>query len=79
MQAIQTIDKPTDEGPRILARCAAGKLLVIPGEGRLEYEHTMAALALVRRLGWDGPEYGRIHSGCLPDGSYAHVLEEVAK
>lgn len=65
---------PTDHrGARVVARCEAGRITV-PWDHALDIfaNHRAAALALARKLGWDGEHYvGMWVSGGTADG-YAH-------
>lgn len=71
MQAIRTTSK--NFGYR--ADAAAGGIWVEHTAGRrIEDCHREAAEALVVKLGWTDEAYGTLVSGCLPDGSYCHVL-----
>ncbi len=59
---------------RIKATCAGSSLTV-------SYDHALdldaqchaAAIGLCRKLGWG--EVARLHSGILPNGEFAHILE----
>ena len=58
---------------RIKATCGAGSLTV-------SYDHALdldaqchaAAIGLCNKLGWT---FARLHSGVLPNGNMAHILE----
>lgn len=71
MQAIVTkYLGPTDHrGSRVVAKCQAGKL-TLGWDDALDSDdnHRAAAMALVKRLGWDAPCYGTWVRGSLPDG-----------
>jgi hypothetical protein len=78
MQAVRTVllsatnSRPT----RVKATAAAGSTTlcydhVVHG---MEANHRKAAETLIRDLGWIAPSYGTLVSGCLPDGSWCHVL-----
>lgn len=76
MQAIRTVYLcPTNtRGSRIKATAAAGSLTVDYDHALDVANHRVAAEALIAQLGWAGGGYGSLVSGCLPDGSWAHVL-----
>jgi hypothetical protein len=79
MQAIRTIKlAPTDtKGARIKATAAAGSVTRSYDHSLrhdLEANHRIAAEALVAKMGWNTDGYGTLVSGCLPDGSYCHVM-----
>lgn len=73
MQAIHTkyFGPTNSRGPRIKAIAEAGEVTV-PYDHSLDVpkNHAVAADALKRKLGWGG----RLVSGCLSGGTYAHVL-----
>jgi hypothetical protein len=73
MQAIVTkyISATDTKGARIKATCAAGSITVpFPHEWDVEAAHAAAAMALVRKLGWESRErYGDWVAGGLPDTS----------
>lgn len=77
MQAIQTkYHGPTNHrGSRITARCDAGSL-TLPYDYALNIEgnHIAAARELALKLSWLESGKLSMHSGCLPDGTYAHVF-----
>ena len=76
MQAIQTkyFGPSNVRGSRIKATCAAGSITIpYPHELSGQAVHRKAAEALVVKLGWDGQLLG----GCLPDGSYWFVFNNV--
>ena len=79
MQAIRTVKlAPTEtKGARIKATAAAGSV-ILPYNHSLRHDfeanHRAAAEALVAKMEWDADGYGNLASGCLPDGSYCHVL-----
>lgn len=71
MQAILTkYISPTDtKSGRIKAWCDAGSITIpYPHEasGGIEGAHTVAAHALIKKLGWDSPHYGNPICGGLP-------------
>jgi hypothetical protein len=73
MQAIMTIyHGPTDtKGARIVARCDAGRATVVYAHALdAPANHEAAARNLAGKLGWSG----RMVSGALPTGAYAHVF-----
>jgi hypothetical protein len=76
MQAIQTkyIGPTNTRGSRYKAWCDAGSLTV-PADYSLEPEdnHRAVAHALRDRLKWNDRS-GRLVSGSLPNGDYAHVF-----
>lgn len=79
MQAIRTVKLPPTNtlGPRIKATAAAGSVTLGYDHSLrhdLEANHRSAAQALVEKMGWRDAAYGRLVSGCLPDGSYCHVM-----
>ena len=78
MQAIRTEYKgPTNSnGSRINARCEAGRLTWEWDHAKSPADnHTAAALALFRKLGWaDSVRVPGFVSGSLGPGSYVHVL-----
>ena len=72
---------PTDtKCSRIKATCAAGSITV--GYHNVEVarhegeRHQLVAAMLQRKLGWDSDEYGKMVTGQLPSGDYAHVFTE---
>ena len=87
MQAIVTkyIGPTNTKGSRIKATCAAGSITV--GYHNVDvdvdvapYEaerHQLVAAMLQRKLGWDSEYYGRLESGQLPNGDYAHVFVKI--
>ncbi len=80
MQAIRTVyyGPGNVRGSCIIARAAAGRLSVPYNHalGIVE-NHRTAAIALVRRFGWDEhADYDGVIGGQLADGSYAWVLDE---
>lgn len=81
MQAIQTkfYGATNTRGTRMKATAGAGTLTLSYDYGlSLEENHKGAAKALCAKLGWvsipAGKGYTDFVSGCLPDGSYAHVF-----
>lgn len=85
MQAIMThyLAPTNTQGPRIVARCNAMRI-VVPWDVALNIpdNYRRAAATLVTRLGWDDPRhYGHWHLGALPgnlpDGQdYAYVSDK---
>jgi len=79
MQAIRTtiLSATNTRDTRVKASAGAGAI-VLPYchtlKHDLEANHRAAAEALVIKLGWTEPAYGTLVSGCLPDGSYCHVM-----
>lgn len=79
MQAIRTTyhGPGNVRGSRIKATCAA-KSIILDYDHSLSHgldnNHRKAAETLIEQLGWNEPGYGLLVSGCLPDGSYCHVL-----
>lgn len=79
MQAIITkYHGPTDRrGSRVSATAAAGRVYLAWDDAlNSEANHAAAAVALAEKMGWLGAGYGRLVSGGLPDGSFAHVFTE---
>lgn len=79
MQAIVTKTYgPTDQkGARIKAKCDAGSITIPHDYSHQlgdERTHRGAAIALCKKLGWNGKMVG----GCLPDGRYAFVFVRTA-
>jgi hypothetical protein len=78
MQAIRTAILPATNtrGRRIKATAQAGSTTLAYNYDLYDYEanHRKAAETLIRDLGWIAPSYGTLVSGCLPDGSWCHVL-----
>lgn len=80
MQAITTkYFGPTGtKGSRIKAHCNAGSVTIpYPHELSGEDVHKAAALALVKKLGWDDPHYGQLIGGGT-DSGYVFVFESRA-
>lgn len=79
MQAIVTrFLAPTDHADmRIKATCQA-KTIIMPWQDDLngDQNHGCAARLLQQQMRWIGPQYGRLHSGVMPNGDYAWVLVE---
>jgi hypothetical protein len=80
MQAIRTVLLPATRArpTRVKATAEAGSITLayygaLTGLG-IEAHHRKVAETLVRDLGWIAPSYGTLVSGCLPDGSWCHVL-----
>jgi hypothetical protein len=74
-QAIQTryIGPSNTKGARIVARCAAKRIIVSRhrfDELSTEKAHQAVAKLLAKQLDWTGD----MITGCLHDGSYAHVF-----
>ena len=72
---------PTEtKDSRIKATCAAGSITVgyhNVDVARYEAErHQLVAAMLQRKLGWDSDKYGKLVTGQLPNGDYAHVFTE---
>lgn len=78
MQAIQVkyLGPSNVRGARLKAKADAGSVTIgYPHElGAVEEAFRFAAEALVKKLGWDHPNYGLLVGGQLPDGSYAFVF-----
>lgn len=76
MQAIRTVyfGPSNVRGSRIKATAAAGSLTVAYDYALDVANHRVAAEALIAKFGWTGDGYGSLVSGCLSDGSWAHVL-----
>lgn len=79
MQAIHTKYRaPTATmAAHMTATCAALKRPMVvahPIELDGEDAHRYAAEALARRLGWVGRNYGRLHGGGMPDGSFVWIM-----
>ncbi len=80
MQAIQTkfLSPTNTQDRRIKAKCAAASITVEWNDdlrsAELDWNHRRAAERLVAMLRWNEEGYGTLVSGCLPDGSYCHVL-----
>lgn len=79
MQAIRTTygRPPGPAGGRLKATAAAGSVTVAYDHALrndIEANHRHAAEVLIAKLGWNVDGYGSLVSGCLPDGSWAHVL-----
>lgn len=75
MQAIHTyfLAASNTRGPRIVAKCDAGKVIVpYSHEGDEQHAHAIAAMELVRSLGW--AEYcGQWACGGIDKGDYVFV------
>jgi hypothetical protein len=80
VQAIRTVLLPATRSrpTRVKATAEAGSITLAyydPLVGRgIEAHHRCTAEMLVIDLGWSAPSYGTLVSGCLPDGSWCHVL-----
>ena len=80
MQAIHVKYLPcTDtKGSRIKAMCAAGSLTIAYPHGLSgQAVYRAAAEALAQKLGWTGQHYGELRGGCLPDGTYCFVFNNI--
>lgn len=80
MQAIHTKYLPAtnSRGSRIKATCAAGSVTIgYPHELSGQAVHRAAAQALADKMGWTSPGYGPLLGGCLPDGGYCFVFDNV--
>lgn len=79
MQAIRTVKLPATDtkGARVKATAAAGSV-TLPYDHSLRHDleanHRAAAEAMVAKMSWNADGYGTLVSGCLPDGSYCHVM-----
>lgn len=77
MQAIQTkfLGPTNHRGARIKAVCDAGSITVAwDYQWGIEENHVRAAMALAAKLEWFVGDYGVLHNGTLPDGSFCHVF-----
>lgn len=77
MQAILTkYHGPTEHclTGRISARCSGGSVSIPASRFLTEHMHVEAARQLCVKLGWVHDGYTRMVSGCLPNGTYAHVF-----
>lgn len=77
MQAIQTryLSPTNTRGARIKATCAAGSITIsYPYDLSGQACHRMAAEALVKKLDWTHPNYGKLLGGQLESGDYAFVF-----
>lgn len=84
MQAITTkfIHPTNHREPRVKAECDAGSIILDWPSSRRAGSwnpgdvHTLAAVALARKLGWDDPAYGgKLVRGGMPSKSpYAYVF-----
>lgn len=80
MQAIETkyLGITDGRGSRIKARCGAGSVTLSYNHGFSNVEnHDAAALALVKKLGWDEGLYpGRLIRGAVPSvpGGYVYTF-----
>lgn len=79
MQAIQVkyLSATNNRGTRLKATAAAGsitKALYSLDANRAEDQAHEVAQALVEKLGWTDPAYGRLIGGQLKDGSYVFVF-----
>ena len=75
LQAIVTKYLPATNtrGSRIKATCAGGSTTRAYDYALdLDAQHHAAAIDLCNKLGWT---FSRLHSGILPNGDGAHVLE----
>ena len=77
MQAIETkyLGPSNVRGSRVKATCEA-KTIILDWEDRLnpEENHLSAAGTLAARLGWGRATHGKLISGQLKSGNYAHVF-----
>lgn len=78
-QAIRTVllGPTANFGDRVKATASAGSVTLEYDHTKrrdIEWNHRAAAEALVQKLGWNEKNHGTLVSGCLPDGSYCHVL-----
>ena len=81
MQAILTkyIGPNATKGTRIKATCAAGTLTISWDYGLSdEKNHAAAARQLQLKIAHTGGDHwlAPLATGCLPDGSYAHVFKD---
>lgn len=80
MQAIVTkyIGPTNTKESRIKATCAAGSITVgyhsIDHARHEQDRHQLVAAMLQKKLGRDSEYYGRLESGQMPNGDYAHVF-----
>lgn len=79
MQAVQTRILPcTNTRPkRIKAWAWAGEIILSYHSMPLEYTdqaHEYAARELANKFNWLSEPYVSMHSGCLANGDYCHVL-----
>ena len=77
MQAITTkYHGPSNvRGSRIIARASAGSVTMgYRHELNLEENHIAAAELLREKMGWVGPGYGALLSGCDHNEDYVHVM-----
>lgn len=75
MQAIRTHYLPptNNRGARVVATAQAGRIVYDWQDASdVPENHRQAAEAFARVWGWE--RFGPMHSGALPDGSYAHVF-----
>jgi hypothetical protein len=63
-------------GSRISAEAAAGKIFV-PYDHALDIDdnHKVAALALIRKFGWERRAQDGLAHGTLPSGDHVHVFK----
>lgn len=68
---------PTNFKPaRFKATCTAGSITVSYDHAlEITDNHIAAARALMVKVGWDKPYYGKLVSGALPNGGYCHVFD----
>jgi hypothetical protein len=65
------------KGSRISAEAAAGKIFVSYDSAlNSDDNHKMAALALIKKVGWERHARGGIAHGVLPSGDHVHVFKE---
>lgn len=77
MQAITTrMHAPTDTMPaRIIATASAGRYTWAYDHSLEAYaNHVLAARALAGKLGWITDAHGKLATGALHTGDYAHVF-----
>jgi len=80
MQAIHVKYLPATntKESRIKAKCAAGSLTIgYPHELSGQAVYRKAAEALAAKMNWTSPYYGELLGGCLPDGSYCFVFNNI--
>lgn len=69
---------PTNtRGSRISAEAEAGKIFVGYDDAlNSEDNHKLAALALIKKVGWERHLRGGLAHGVLPGGDHVHVFKE---
>lgn len=78
MQAIETkyLSATNSRGSRIKASCAAGSVTIpYPHELSGQAVYRLAAETLVKKLGWNHPNYGKLIGGCLQNNNYVFVFD----